>query len=706
MNKYPFVYFLRDDKYSYIDLFFEENKDKLDCSVEIISLGEIEKLNNMFNPNFHILITYGDEKIYIEPVMSVIVDRMRCRWIHKNEIIDINNFNSGINYCFIHNVCIKREFSRAKFSVFTTCYKSYEKINRAYNGMKSQIMRDWEWIILDDSPEDEHFIFLRGLAKKDSRIRLYKRDCNSGNIGNVKNEAIALCRGKYVLELDHDDIILPSLLKDACDVFESDDAIGFVYADFANIYENGENFGYQLSDTFGKGYSGYYMQKIGKHWYQVYSTPGINNITASHLACLPNHPRMWRRKTLMELENYCEFLPICDDLEILMKTVCETKIAKIHKIEYLQFMNNDGDNFSLIRNAEINRLGVHCIQPLFYDKYKVHEIMKEKGAYEDEKYINDFSQIWKRKDWVHKKCNITLNPDFDRQICVIGIDNLQGISELYQNPRNDFMVLENTISTFELMTKLDALGFGRMKCFSLPDCTDEELENYFNLICKYTDNTDIISRTGDFLYSQVSTIKYSSRSQVINNFVSGKTSYLEIGVEYGTTFQNVNIENKVGVDPDPQLKDDRIIKKTSDDFFKDNDEMFDIIFIDGMHQSDYVLKDFTNSINCLNEGGIIFIDDVLPLNEREQMRIPINHVYENDILKYREPWTGDVWKVVYYLLKTHNVQFELYEHPNYRGVGKFSFTENIIIPPSNILEILNYDYKKDFDNYLKLIKRA
>ena len=74
------------------------------------------------------------------------------------------------------------------------------------------------------------------------RIRLYKRDCNSGNIGNVKNEAVGLCRGKYVLELDHDDIILPSLLKDAYGVFESDEEIGFVYGDFANVYENWANF--------------------------------------------------------------------------------------------------------------------------------------------------------------------------------------------------------------------------------------------------------------------------------------------------------------------------------------------------------------------------------------------------------------------------------------------------------------------------------
>ena len=103
--------------------------------------------------------------------MGQIVNRMRNRWIHKTSITDINEFNSNVNYCYINNVIEKRELTRPKFSIFTTCYKSYEKINRAYGGMKSQTLRDWEWILLDDSPEDEHFDFLRKLAKEDKRIR-------------------------------------------------------------------------------------------------------------------------------------------------------------------------------------------------------------------------------------------------------------------------------------------------------------------------------------------------------------------------------------------------------------------------------------------------------------------------------------------------------------------------------------------------------
>ena len=698
MSKYPFVYFLRDKQFSEIDTFFLENKDKLDCTVEIISPNEIEKLNNMFDSNHHMLITYGpDGKLYINLVMSQIVDRMRSRWIHKKEIKDVNEFNCNVNYCYIDNVVMKRELTRPRFSVFTSCYKSYEKINRAYEGMKSQVLRDWEWILLDDSPEDEHFNFLREVAKKDKRIRLYKRDCNSGNIGNVKNETVGLCRGKYVLELDHDDIILPTLLQDTYNIFESDNDIDFVYADFANVYENWANFSY--GDHFGKGYCCYYKQKYNGRWINVCSCPGMNNITTSHLVCLPNHPRMWKRKFLMEIENYSEFLPICDDFEILLRTMTRAKkVVKLHKLGYIQFMNNNNNNFSLIRNGEINRLGPQWIKPIFYNKYKVNEIMKEKNAYEDEKYMfQDNSQIWKRKDWEHKVCSTTINPDYDKQYCLMGIKSLYDaeIKNLYKNPRNDFILLDNEFDVNYLIEQIEELGYDRMKCYSLkPNTTYEEMKNYFHLICKYTENYEIIQEE-----------IFSSRHSIINKFIKDKNSYLEIGVEYGTSFKHINLENKVGVDPDPKFNDDRLVKKTSDDFFKDNDKMFDVIFIDGMHQSDYVLKDFNNAMDCLNDDGIIFLDDILPANEREQYKIPIKHVYENGILKYREPWTGDVWKVVYYLIKNYynKMIFEVFTHPNYRGVGKFEFMEKVKISPDDINEIVNYTYKNDFEDYYNLL---
>ena len=50
-------------------------------------------------------------------------------------------------------------------------------------------------------------------------------------------------------------------------------------------------------------------------------------------------------------------------------------------------------------------------------------------------------------------------------------------------------------------------------------------------------------------------------------------------------------------------------KSTSDKYFDNNDEKFDLIYIDGWHEAPQVYKDICNSWNFLNINGIIICDD-------------------------------------------------------------------------------------------------
>ena len=50
-------------------------------------------------------------------------------------------------------------------------------------------------------------------------------------------------------------------------------------------------------------------------------------------------------------------------------------------------------------------------------------------------------------------------------------------------------------------------------------------------------------------------------------------------------------------------------KGTSDKFFKNNSQKFDVIYIDGWHEANQVYKDINNSWDCLNVNGIIICDD-------------------------------------------------------------------------------------------------
>jgi len=717
MSKYPYVILFRYDKYSEIDSFIESNRDDLMCTIHITS--SIDDLNKLFNPNYHLLVTYGDTyDEYHNEIAHRLPQRFYGRWFHKTDITDINEFNHNVNYCYTTNIINIREKTRPVFSIFTTCFKSYDYIDTAYESIKKQSLIDWEWVIMDDTPEDEHFVFLKNKLSSDNRVRLYKRDKNSGSIGNVKNEVISLCRGKYILEMDHDDEILIDCLRDAYDIFKTDENIGFVYGDTINLYRNGTNFKY--GDFICKGYGGYYMEKVKGKWVYVYNTPNINNITLSHLVCLPNHPRIWKRSVLMELESYSEFLPICDDYEILLRTCCSKyKVVKNNKAQYIQYMNDGGNNFSNIRNAEINRLGPNYIGPLFYNKYGVHDKMRELGAYEEESYITNQSHIWKRGEkYQHKKMNQRINLDYDKQYCIINdaIDTpetMERVRELYKNGRNDFLMLSNRMTHEELQQKLESLGFDRMKCYPYTDCSEEELINYFKMMYK-NDNceSEIIQSENDKINYLTNNTSLTTRHEVLNTIIDtyNYNSYLEIGVENGFTFKNIKLDmsKKVGVDPDPTYKEDNIILKTSDDFFKENNKIFDIIFIDGMHQLEYVYNDFFNAINCLTPNGSIVIDDVLPMNEREQYKVPIKHYYNNGILKYGESWTGDVWKFIYFLLLHYQFDFSVYNFTDgYRGIIHIYNFKNEInddIDNTKVIETMNsYDYNTDYDKYLKYI---
>lgn len=124
-----------------------------------------------------------------------------------------------------------------------------------------------------------------------------------------------------------------------------------------------------------------------------------------------------------------------------------------------------------------------------------------------------------------------------------------------------------------------------------------------------------------------------TRTEIINTLIRkrGYKSYLEIGVDYGFNFRAVEVENKVGVDPIPKIPD--LVVATSDDFFALNIRTFDIIFVDGLHHADQVVRDIENALKFLNEGGTIVCHDMNPTTEQEQI-----------VPQVQAEWTGDCWK--------------------------------------------------------------
>lgn len=107
------------------------------------------------------------------------------------------------------------------------------------------------------------------------------------------------------------------------------------------------------------------------------------------------------------------------------------------------------------------------------------------------------------------------------------------------------------------------------------------------------------------------------RYDIINKLIKkyDYKSYLEIGTQFGQCFQHIDIENKICVDP-VKSYDKLTHEMTSDDFFQQNKEKFDIIFVDGLHTEEQCLKDILNSVKVLNKNGSIIVHDCLPSDEK------------------------------------------------------------------------------------------
>lgn len=152
----------------------------------------------------------------------------------------------------------------------------------------------------------------------------------------------------------------------------------------------------------------------------------------------------------------------------------------------------------LIRNAEINRIGPNYIKTKYYDVLDVNNEMKKQNAHEDEKYTYEHSNIWKRNTntYEHKYCNLLLNTDYKKQHCIVGFDklvkNIEKITKLYQDPTNDFFIIDNVKTLDYLFGELDKRGLSRMKCFTLLNESEEILINYFKMCYLSCENYEII----------------------------------------------------------------------------------------------------------------------------------------------------------------------------------------------------------------------
>lgn len=319
--------------------------------------------------NPQVILTYGEPKNYTK-IWNVPLE-IRKRWI----ALGIDQEISGdiiamqIVNCYLANTLEKRFPNEPLVSVFTPTYKTGDKIQRPYKSLLEQTYKNWEWILYDDSPEEDNgktYDELCELAKTDHRIKVFKGNRYSGKIGEVKKRCCGLANGEYLLELDHDDELTYDAILYVIDAAKRFPDAEFFYSDCCEIYENGQPYIYP--DGWGLGY-GSYRKEVYKGR-EIFTTnfPPINSKTIRHIVAAPNHLRCWKKSVYNEINYHNSEISVCDDYELLIRTFLKTRMVHIKKLGYIQYYNFNNDNTLGNTQKSRNKL-IQLLVKLFRYKY-------------------------------------------------------------------------------------------------------------------------------------------------------------------------------------------------------------------------------------------------------------------------------------------------------------------------------------------------
>ena len=97
-------------------------------------------------------------------------------------------------------------------SIITPSYNSAPFIAETIESIINQSYPYWELLITDDCSSDNTIEIIQEFIKKDSRIKLFQLDQNSG-AGICRNKSIENAQGRFIAFCDSDDCWMPNKLE-------------------------------------------------------------------------------------------------------------------------------------------------------------------------------------------------------------------------------------------------------------------------------------------------------------------------------------------------------------------------------------------------------------------------------------------------------------------------------------------------------------
>ncbi|MRR53110.1 MAG: glycosyltransferase [Deltaproteobacteria bacterium] len=123
-------------------------------------------------------------------------------------------------------------YSPPQVSVIIPCYNYGQYLAEAVSSVITQTYQEFEIIIINDGSTDNTAEVAEQIINSNPHIRIRLiNQANSGQPAFSRNKGISEAKGKYILPLDADDKISPTMIEKMVRILDDDQAVDIVYCD-------------------------------------------------------------------------------------------------------------------------------------------------------------------------------------------------------------------------------------------------------------------------------------------------------------------------------------------------------------------------------------------------------------------------------------------------------------------------------------------
>ena len=223
-------------------------------------------------------------------------------------------------------------------SIFTPTHNTRHLLE-AYKSIQNQAFD--QWVILYNNGATS-----LNLSASDSRILevvdTAKPDADDATfVGRLKGVACSYCTSDILLELDHDDLLLPTAIEKVKAVFVQHPEVGFTYSNDLHVTGDLKHSPQRFNPAYGWQWREVsFNSAVVDECLSFAPTPA----SVSLIWYAPDHLRAWRRNIYEAIGGYNQGMDVLDDQDLMCRTYMVTQFHHID--EPLYVYRYDGNTFA------------------------------------------------------------------------------------------------------------------------------------------------------------------------------------------------------------------------------------------------------------------------------------------------------------------------------------------------------------------------